>query len=283
MNTIESCYLESPFGKEEECAQFVIDDITIPFIFRNIAVVGQNYTMSLWIKSDGDYTTSIYARQLTSSATWNKHVIKFTATMSDVELYFNAAGTYYIYHPQLEIGTKESDWKVAPEDADQKIDDTEAGLRKVISENHTAILQDCEQIILGAMESYTETGDFEAYKKVVENQLKVLSDQTTFQFTQTTSRLNEINGSLQEQLNTITKYFTFNVNGLTIGQHDNPYKVIIDNDRYSMTVNDVEVMWIADGKVYTPEIEVTRAFKLFGYLIDQDQNGNVNCAYVGGE
>ena len=84
-------------------------------------------------------------------------------------------------------------------------------------------------------------------------------------------------------LNTITKYFTFDVNGLTIGQADNPYKVIIDNDRYSMTVNGTEVMWIADGKVFTPEIEVTKAFKLFGYVVDQDSNGNVNMEYVGGD
>lgn len=49
-----------------------------------------------------------------------------------------------------------------------------------------------------------------------------------------------------------------------------------------MTVNGNEVMWIANGKVYTPEIEVTKGFKLFGYLIDQDQAGNVNLEYVGG-
>lgn len=156
-------------------------------------------------------------------------------------------------------------------------------LREVINDQRSTIVKDCEQIILGSLKSYTMTGDFEEYKKVVENQLKVLSDQTTLQFTQTTTRLTDINNVLQEQINNITKYFTFDINGLTIGQVDNPYKVIIDNDRYSMTVNDVEVMWIADGKVYTPEIEVTRAFKLFGYLIDQDQNGNVNCAYIGGE
>ena len=169
----------------------------------------------------------------------------------------------------------ESSWEAANQMGEE--------LREVISETHTEIIKDCEQIILGAMESYTEISAFETYKKVMENQLKVLSDQTTLQFTQTTSRLTEINNSLQEQINTITKYFTFDINGLTIGQKDNPYKVIVDNDRYSMTVNDVEVMWIADGKVYTPEMEITRAFKLFGYLIDRDQNGNVNCAYIGGE
>ena len=59
-------------------------------------------------------------------------------------------------------------------------------------------------------------------------------------------------------------------------------KVIIDNDRYSMTVNDVEILWIANGKVYTPEISVSKKMEMFGYTIEKDENGNVNCEYVGG-
>ena len=132
-----------------------------------------------------------------------------------------------------------------------------------------------------AGEILAEVGEFNSYKEAMDAQLKLLADQMELKFTETTRQLEAVNGALQEQLNTITKYFTFNINGLTIGQVDNPYKVIIDNDRYSMTVNDVEVMWIADGKVFTHEIEVTRAFKLFGYLIDQDENGRVNCVYAG--
>ena len=102
-------------------------------------------------------------------------------------------------------------------------------------------------------------------------------------FTESIHKIDAVDADLQEKFNTITKYFTFDINGLTIGQVDNPYKVIIDNDRYSMTVNDVEVMWIANGKVYTPEIEITKALKFFGYGIEQDESKNVNCDYIGGE
>ena len=93
-----------------------------------------------------------------------------------------------------------------------------------------------------------------------------------------------MNGDLQEKFNTITKYFTFDIDGLTIGQADNPYKVVIDNDRYSMYVNGMEVLWLdAEGRAHIPEVEVTRKMNLFGYLINQDENGNVNCEYVGGD
>lgn len=160
---------------------------------------------------------------------------------------------------------------------------TSNALKEVIIENNTTMINDFESIVFGALSSYTETSDFEAFKDAVASELKLLANEMTLKFTQATQQIAEVNGVLQEQLNTITKYFTFDINGLTIGQVNNPYKVIIDNDRYSMTVNDVEVLWIANGKVYAPEIEVSRALKLFGYLIDQDEKGNVNCSYVGGE
>ena len=98
-----------------------------------------------------------------------------------------------------------------------------------------------------------------------------------------TEEINRLNDDLNEKFNLITKYFTFDINGLTIGQVDNPYKVIIDNDRYSMTVNGEEIMWIADGLVHTPSISITKSINMFGYTIEQDDNGNVNCGYTGGD
>lgn len=184
---------------------------------------------------------------------------------------------------KLEKGNRATDWTPAPEDIEQTLQNTETNIRQTISEKSSDIIKETESILLKALESYTETSDFNTFKSTMENQLQVLSDRTTLQFTQTTQELKKVNDDLQTKFNTITKYFTFNVNGLVIGQVDNPYKVIIDNDRYSMTVNDVEVMWIADGKVYTPEMEVTKALKIFDYLLDKDGSENVNCSYVGGE
>lgn len=90
---------------------------------------------------------------------------------------------------------------------------------------------------------------------------------------------------LQDKFNLITKYFTFDINGLTIGQIDNPYKVIIDNDRYSMTLHDIEVLWIdaTTGKVHTPEIAITRKMNVLGYIEEMDEEGRINTRWVGDE
>ena len=161
-----------------------------------------------------------------------------------------------------------------------KTDMTE--IQNTVQTQSTAVVTTCENIILSALSEYVETSNYNSFKETVESQLKILADEVALNFTSVMDQIENVNGDLQERFNTITKYFTFNINGLTIGQTDSPYKVVIDNDRYSMRVNDAEVLWIANGEVYTPEIEITKKMNLFGYLIDQDEKGNVNCEYIGG-
>lgn len=173
--------------------------------------------------------------------------------------------------------------KATMTEVSELVEDNNSTINENIANQGASITDSCKSMISEALTTYTQTGDFEAFRKTTEASLKLLSDQMKLQFTEEQEQLESINNSLQNQLNTITKYFTFDVNGLTIGQVESPYKVIIDNDRYSMTVNDVEVMWIANGKVYTPEIEITSSFKLLDYLISKDSSGNVNCEYVGGD
>lgn len=155
-------------------------------------------------------------------------------------------------------------------------------VQNIVKTQSSSVVATCEEIILSALSEYVEDSNYQSFKETVESQLKVLADEIALNFTTVMDQVENVNGDLQERFNTITKYFTFNINGLTIGQTDSPYKVVIDNDRYSMRVNDVEVLWIANGEVYTPEIEITKKMNLFGYLIDQDENGNVNCEYIGG-
>lgn len=157
-------------------------------------------------------------------------------------------------------------------------------IQHTVTEQTTSIVATCEEMILSAMQSYVEASNYESFAETVRAQLQILSESISLNFTSLTDEIKNIDGDLQEKFNTITKYFTFDIDGLTIGQSDNPYKIVIDNDRYSMQVNDVEVLWLdGEGKAHIPELEVTKKFNLFGYVIDQDEKGNVNCEYVGGE
>jgi len=118
----------------------------------------------------------------------------------------------------------------------------------------------------------------------VSSQLALLAEQMTLQFTETTKHIEDVNGVLQEQLNTITKYFTFDIDGLTIGEVGNPNKVVIDNDDISILVNGVVVQkFDAQGQALIPELNITKSLNLLGYVLEEDALGNLNCAYAGGD
>ena len=165
-----------------------------------------------------------------------------------------------------------------------EITKTSNEFQEIVVEQHTTIMNDFEQIVFTALQSYTATGDFEAYKETVSLQLALLAEQMTLQFTETTKHIEDVNGVLQEQLNTITKYFTFDIDGLTIGEVDNPHKVVIDNDDISILVNGVVVQkFDAQGQALIPELNITKSLNLLGYVLEEDALGNLNCAYAGGD
>ena len=165
-----------------------------------------------------------------------------------------------------------------------EITKTSNDFQEIVVEQHTTIMNDFEQIVFTALQSYTATGDFEAYQETVSSQLALLAEQMTLQFTETTKHIEDVNGVLQEQLNTITKYFTFDIDGLTIGEVDNPHKVVIDNDDISILVNGVVVQkFDAQGQALIPELNITKSLNLLGYVLEEDALGNLNCAYAGGD
>ncbi len=145
----------------------------------------------------------------------------------------------------------------------------------------TELINTCNQIFMSALESYVETSNFEEFKSTLKAELEVWAGGITGRVSKTEESIKNVDGDLQEKFNTITKYFTFDINGLTIGQVDNPNKVVIDNDDISILVNNVPVQeFKADGTALIPILKITRMLNLLGLQITEDEN-NINCDYVG--
>lgn len=191
-------------------------------------------------------------------------------------VYENPSGTEYT------TPICDSTWEAVNE-LEAAIDDKFTGVSETIVEETTKMTNTAEEIILEALKSYTTTNDYSSFKETVEAQFTLLSEQLSLKFTETTERLETINGDLQSQLNSVTKHFQFDIDGMTIGQSDSPYKIVISHDKQTTYANDVEVQVIdaATGEVLTPKLTVTERFNLFGYVLEQDSSGNVNCDYIG--
>lgn len=230
MNTLEAYSIESPSGKTEECAKFVIDDIENQFILSNIASVGQEYTFSFWIKSDTEGSVTVCDTTFPVTNEWSKHILTFVASEKDVSIWFDTTVTYFIYHPQLEIGNKATDWTPAPEDVDQSISDATNEVRVEIAEQNASIITTCNSIILSALESYVETSNYDEFKSTVETQLSIMAGEIAMNFASTTERIDGVDSDLQSEVSKWNKYITFSEDGINISAGKNAMSIRIDND-----------------------------------------------------
>lgn len=145
----------------------------------------------------------------------------------------------------------------------------------------TELVNTCNQILLSALESYVETSNYEEFKSTLQSELEVWASGISGRVTATEETIKSVDGDLQAKFNTITKYFTFDINGLTIGQVDNPNKVVIDNDEITILVNGIPIQeFKADGTALIPVLKITTMLNLMGLQITEDET-HINCDYVG--
>ena len=245
-----------------------------------------NATVTKCVSSQGVTTTANDGSiDIVLSEEWERYWVHYTiGDISDLEnakhvllrLYYGNVA--YVCGAQFERGNKVSDWTSSPDDINTDIEDVRAGMTTM----ETTLTKTCEEIVLGALETYVESSEYSSFKEYTESQLQVLASEISLKFTETVEEIGSVNDDLQKQINTITKYFTFDLDGLTIGQEESPYKMVLDNDRLSMLINDEEVLWIDSitKEVHTPAITITDEMNLFGFTASRDSDGNVNWDYT---
>lgn len=253
----------------------------MPFILHNITTIGDEYTFSFWVRSDEPGTVQVYDNVFESTTDWQKYSIVFTANNTKLNINFTVAGVYYIYHPKLEIGNIPTDWTPAPEDSEEAISE----VRNIVIDQKTEIISDCQSIILGALESYVETGEYDEFKKTVSSQLEILADQISMTFETVSNQVSEVDGDMQSKFNELYKYITFDAeNGMSIGSSDSAIKLIVDNDGILFTKDGV-VFGSWDGNDFhtgniVVDVNERAQFGDFAFLPNSD--GSLSFVKVGG-
>ena len=179
---------------------------------------------------------------------------------------------------------KEADTVQRIESAEKDIADTRTATSEVknqVKTQSTEMANTASQIVFAALESYVETSSFEDFKKTLEAELTVWAGGISGKVTAAESEISKVNGDLQEKFNLITKYFTFDINGLTIGEVDNPNKVIIDNDDITIqSGNRIVQQFKVDGTALIPILTVDTAFNLLGLHMSATDT-HIDCVYRG--
>lgn len=151
----------------------------------------------------------------------------------------------------------------------------------------TTLLNDCEKIILGALESYVETGDYETFKETVESQLTVLSNKITLDFESAIEQITNVNDDLQEFKKNLEKHFEFTIDGLVIKAGEGSMELLLDNDIIRFKQGNVELgSWDGEnfktGNIYI-DVDEMAQFGNYGFVpFEDEETDGLDFVRVGG-
>lgn len=129
-------------------------------------------------------------------------------------------------------------------------------LEQQLLKQTTQVMNDCNKIILAALESYVETSNFEAYKETVSTQLQILADEIVMQFTSVVEQVNNVDGDLQAEITQRLKHITFSDDGIIIGAGENAMQLKLDNDMIRFMKNGMQFGWWDGVDFHTGNIVV---------------------------
>lgn len=317
MNTVESTTLVGPYGREDECAKFVIDDLTYLYKLSSIAFVGTDYTLSLWIKSETEGSISMGGKAFSVTTDWSHCYSTFTAASNDVYLGFVTTGTYYIYHAQLETGTKATDWTPSPEDVDQDITSVKAiadsaqdtaDQGKILAETASSLIEQLQDaikmIVTKTTTVYDEDGNvIDVYE---ESAMTQTENGWTFNMTQTSEKLGAIQDNLDElkgeyvdtaglvdTLNQAVKDIgekTAYVNITTLdeqpcielGATDSVFKVVITNTEIRFMEGSNKPAYINNQSMFIKKAVIEEELQQGEFVWKARSNGNLGLVWKGG-
>lgn len=148
----------------------------------------------------------------------------------------------------------------------------------------TQVINDCNEIILAALESYVETSNLEEYKETVSTQLQILSDEILMKFTTMTEHIVNVDGDLQEKFTEIYKYISFADGNITLGSNENAITLTIENDMIVFKKNGLQFGWWDGVDFHTGNIvvEVNERAQLGNFAFIPRTDGSLMFLKVGG-
>lgn len=160
-------------------------------------------------------------------------------------------------------------------------------VKQQIFTQSTQIMNDCEKIILGALESYVETGDYEEFKETTTSQLQILADQISLDFEKAINQITNVNGDLQRVIENLEKHFDFSLDGLLIKAGEGSMELLLDNDVIRFKKNGIEFGWWDGVNFHTGNIfvDVDEMAKFGNYAFvpyADDETDGLDFVRVGG-
>ena len=186
-------------------------------------------------------------------------------------------GTTTVHWVKLERGALATDYTAAPEDGEASLEQKLSSVRAQISNEGDSIRQEVQA-------TYALASDMSQVK----TQVGTLSQQSESNFTWAVTRINQLQEDLtnaheatEEELAIFRTYMSFDENGLVIGKTGNPFTFRVVNDRLAFYMNDTEVAYLSNNKLYVTQAEILSKLIIGHFAFEPQTNGNLSLIYNG--
>ena len=125
-------------------------------------------------------------------------------------------------------------------------------------------------------ELYTKITDFETYKSNVLTQFIQTSEDFTYQFSNLTELINNLDANSAEQFNNIIRYIRFVDGDIILGEINNNLMLKISNDKISFLQNGIEVAYMTDNKLYITDGEFLNSLQSGNFAFYPRSSGNLS-------
>ena len=178
---------------------------------------------------------------------------------------------------KLEHGHRATDWTAAPEDEEEEIETKLADIHARISNTGDSIRQEVQA-------NYALVSDMSQIAQTV----GTLSEQSENNYTWAVTRVNQLQSDLnssrqatEDELAVMRTYMTFGEDGLSIGKTGNPFTFRVVNDRLAFYMNDTEVAYLSNNKLYVTQAEILTRMIIGKFAFEPQSNGNLSLIYKG--
>ena len=148
---------------------------------------------------------------------------------------------------------------------------------------HTRISETSDTILQEVQAKYALSTDMIA----IVQQLTTLYEQTESGFSWGVAKVSELESDLRQastatetQLAQLHTYMTFTENGLIIGKTGNPFSFRVVNDRLAFYMNETEVAYLSNNKLYVTQAEILRRLQIGKFAFEPQSNGNLSVIYT---
>lgn len=141
-------------------------------------------------------------------------------------------------------------------------------IHQTITEQTTSIIQDAQQIVSTALESYTTTSDLNTIIGALSTQISQNASRIEFVFTDVSDQISGTNDELARVYNERVDYIRFEGGDIVLGKQGNEITLRLSNNRLSFLQDNLEVAYFSDQKLYVTNGEFLNSLQLgvFGFV-----------------